>query len=57
MLFHEHSCALIKKHGKTYVKYEGVHPTLVTIDPELIKLVLVKNFDSFSDVLELQVKL
>ncbi len=35
---------------KTYGKYDGIIPTVVTIDPEIIKNVLVKNFESFSDV-------
>nr|APH81393.1 cytochrome P450 CYP3027C1 [Tigriopus kingsejongensis] len=36
--------------GKTYVRYEGSQPMLVTIDPDMIKSVMVKNFDSFTDL-------
>ena len=35
---------------KTFGRYDGIVPCLVTIDPDLVKSVLVKNFDNFSDV-------
>ena len=41
----------IKQYGKTYVRYDGVFPTLVTIDPDLVKSIMVKNFDCFSAVM------
>ncbi len=44
-----------RKYGKTYGRYEGPSPIVVTKDPELMKSVLVKNFDSFQAVLELPV--
>ena len=37
-------------YGKTYGRYEGVRPVIVTIDPDIIKGVLVKNFDCFTNV-------
>jgi hypothetical protein len=46
-----------KKLGtKTFARYAGVIPVLVTKDPELVKSVLVKHFDSFSSTFEIQVK-
>ncbi len=36
--------------AKTYGRYEGVRPVVVTMDPEVMKSVLVKNFDCFTDV-------
>lgn len=40
---------------KTYGRYDGVTPVIVTKDPELIKSVLVKNFDSFTSAFDAQV--
>ena len=40
---------LVKKYGKMVGLYEGVVPVLLLSDPEIIKLVLVKNFSSFTD--------
>ena len=45
----------VKKYGKSYFRYNGIHPTLVTSDPEMIKSILIKNFDSFSEIIELDV--
>ena len=45
----------VKKFGKTYGRYNGVRPTLVTIEPDLVKSILVKNFDSFHGVIDLPV--
>ena len=45
----------IWKYGKTYGRYDGVTPVVVTIDPEIIKSVLVKNFDSFTDPFNIEV--
>ena len=36
---------------KTYGRYDGIVPTIVTMDPEVLKSVLVKNFESFTDIL------
>ena len=46
-----------QKYGKTYAYYEGTTPVLATIDPEIIKSVLVKNFDSFTDIIQLHVSI
>ena len=37
-----------KKFGKTWAKYHGITPTLVTIDHEIIKEVMVKQFENFN---------
>jgi hypothetical protein len=41
---------------KTFARYDGVTPVIVTKDPEVIKSVLVKNFDSFSTSFEMTVR-
>ena len=43
------------KMGKTYGFYDGVSPVIVTIDPELVKSITVKNFDSFGEIMDLPV--
>ncbi len=43
------------KYGKTYGRYDGRVPTIVTKDPELIKSVMVKNFDSFHATIDARV--
>ena len=40
---------------KTYGKYDGVFPTIVTIDPELVKSVCSKNFDCFPAIVDMPV--
>ena len=42
-----------KKLGRTWAYYNGQRPTIVTIDPEFIKQVTVKQFDNFTDTFEL----
>ena len=37
-----------KKMGKTWAKYHGITPALVTIDHEIIKEVMVKQFENFN---------
>ena len=39
----------------TYGRYDGVFPTIVTIDPVLVKSVCSKNFDSFPAVVDMPV--
>jgi cytochrome P450 family 6 len=51
LMMHEHSQEMHQKLGKTWAKYEGSEPTIVTIDPDLIKAIMVKHFDSFSDII------
>ena len=43
----------IEQLGKTFVRYDGVYPSIVTIDPEIIKEVTTKQFDNFMDVVEI----
>lgn len=38
---------MVKKYGKTFGFFDGVKPTLLTTNDELIKMVFVKNFDHF----------
>lgn len=45
---HETDMMLFKKYGKLYGAYEGRNPKLVIMDPELIRLVMVKDFNSFN---------
>ena len=45
----------VKKFGKTYGRYNGTQPTLVTIDPELVKSIIVKNFDSLHGIIDIPV--
>ena len=47
-----------KKFGtKTYGCYTGPTPTIVTIDPELVKSVMIKNFDSFPAAMDVPVSI
>ena len=41
--------------GRTFARYNGVAPTIVTIDPEFIKEVTVKQFDNFADTFDWEV--
>jgi cytochrome P450 family 3 subfamily A len=40
---------LVTRYGKTVGLYEGITPFLLLSDPEIIKMVLVKNFSSFTE--------
>lgn len=47
----------LKKHqelGKTFGRYNGVTPSIVSIDPDFIREVTVKQFDNFTDVLDIE---
>ena len=46
----------LKRFGKTYALYEGTTPMIRTIDPEFIKVVVAKEFDSFTDMMEIDVR-
>ncbi len=35
---------------KTFGRYDGVNPVIVTVDPNILRSVLVKNFDNFNDI-------
>ena len=41
--------------GRTFARYNGVAPTIVTIDPEFIKEVTVKQFHNFPDTFDFDV--
>ena len=57
LLLHEAWADMFKKYGKTFGRYDGICPVIMTIDPEVLKNVLVKNFDSFTDIFDVQVRL
>ena len=40
--------------GNTFARYNGVTPTICTIDPELIKEITVKQFDNFTDAVPME---
>ena len=42
-----------KKFGRTWASYDGITPTIYTIDPDFIKQVTVKQFENFTDVADL----
>ncbi len=51
---HEDALAKFLKYGtKTYGMYQGDKQAVVTVDLEIIKSVLVKNMDSFDEMIEL----
>ncbi len=52
----EHMDKFKKFNSLTYCKYEGAMPILVSIDPEIVKSVLIKNFDSFPYIMSPEVK-
>ncbi len=35
---------------RTYGRYDGVQPVITTMDPDVMKSVVVKEFDSFTDI-------
>ncbi len=55
VFFHEWAQEQHNKLGMTFGRYDGVVPVISTIDPELIKSILVKNFDCFPDMFDLHV--
>ena len=45
----------MQKYGSTFICYFGIKPVIMTVDMEIIKSVMVKNFDSFVNRLYLPV--
>ena len=39
--------------GNTFARFDGVTPCICTIDPEVIKEITVKQFDNFTDVIDI----
>ena len=39
-----------RQYGRTFARYMGINPAIVSIDPEFIKEITVKQFDNFSHV-------
>ena len=39
-----------RQYGRTFARYMGISPAIVSIDPEFIKEVVVKQFENFTDV-------
>ena len=49
--YHQWFSEKFQKLGKTFARYQGVTPAIISIDPEFIKEVVVKQFDNFTDVI------
>ena len=47
--YHEDYIENFKKLGKTWGKYEGVQPLILTADLDIVKEISVKQFDCFTD--------
>ncbi|CAG0899655.1 unnamed protein product [Darwinula stevensoni] len=45
-----------RRFGQTWGEYEGCHPILFTTDPDLVKVVTVKEFSNFADRRNFEVK-
>ena len=56
IVYHEYLASQCRKLGKTWARYDGVAPCIVSIDPDFIKEVLVKQFDNFTDVFDAHTK-
>ena len=54
MIYHEWYLEKHRELGRTFTRYEGVTPCIVTIDPDIIKEVTVKQFDNFTDVVDIE---
>ena len=54
IVYHEWYLAKHRELGHSFTKYEGVTPIICTIDPEFIKEVTVKQFDNFTDVIDIE---
>lgn len=47
VVFHDFDVTCMHKYGRVWGKYEGVAPHVFIVEPELLKDVLVKRFESF----------
>ena len=52
IVYHEWFQKKHKELGLSFTRYWGVTPCIVTIDPEFIKEVTVKQFDNFPDTFD-----
>ena len=48
-LFRQHDIKCLRKFGSVWARLDGSIPTLVVGEPELIKEVMVKKFEKFSN--------
>ena len=48
--YHEWFNKQHRQYGRTFARYMGINPAIVSIDPEFIKEVVVKQFENFTDV-------
>jgi hypothetical protein len=39
----------LQKYGHVWARLEGVHPVLVVAEPDLVKEIMVKKFDKFTN--------
>jgi len=54
IVYHEWYLEKHRELGHSFTRYEGVTPIICTIDPEFIKEVTVKQFDNFTDVVDIE---
>jgi len=54
MIYHEWYLEKHRELGRTFTRYEGVTPCISTIDPEIIKEITVKQFDNFTDTIDIE---
>ena len=47
--FQEHDVNCLKKYGRLWGQYSGTRPELFVAEPELLKELMVKRFDDFTD--------
>ena len=52
-IYHEWYLEKHRELGHSFTRYEGVTPIISTIDPEFIREVTVKQFDNFTDVVDI----
>ena len=55
--YHQWFAEKFRQLGRTFARYQGVTPAIITIDPEFIKEVVVKQFDNFTDVITNEIPL